>query len=39
MCPNRLPTAQSRVPMKNSVNGITSAEDVAIIPNTPMPVR
>ena len=36
-CPNRLPSAQSRVPMKKMVSGITKPEEEAISPKMPMP--
>jgi hypothetical protein len=38
MNPWRLPSAHRRVPMKNSVNGITKAEEEAIKPNVTMPL-
>ena len=37
MNPWRLPSAHSRVPMKNSVSGMTKAEEEAIKPNVTMP--
>ena len=38
MCPYRRPSAQSRVPMKKSDSGMTSADDEAIRPNVTTPL-
>ncbi len=38
MKPWRLPSAHIRVPMKNSVSGMTNADDDAISPKVTMPL-
>ena len=38
MKPKRFPSAHRRVPMKNSVSGMTNAEDEAIRPKVTMPL-